>query len=112
MAYRLALAWGILDVETWRDSVDPKLFDRWMIYESVEPWGEERADLRNGVLISAVDRLANGENAKSEPAQFVLKFNAKKKKEKKQTIQSAEQQLANFRRIMAARYEGMRNGIR
>lgn len=36
------------------DQLTPEQFREWQEYERLEPFGEERADLRNGLLIQAI----------------------------------------------------------
>lgn len=45
-------------------------FAEWMAYYRVEPFGEERADLRNGALISTIAAMFTGTQV--DPADFIL----------------------------------------
>ena len=36
LAYRLARGSGILDVEAWRDTISPEVFDAWVAFDQVE----------------------------------------------------------------------------
>lgn len=47
----------------------------WMAYYRIEPWGEERGDLRSGVLASIVCNALRGKGDRvRKPQEFVLKF--------------------------------------
>lgn len=98
-AYRLALSLGIWNVEEWLNRVSSEQLAGWMAYYNLEPWGENRADLRNGVLISSINHMLVGEKSEAKPEQFVLKF-GKSKKKPKQKAQSAKEQMENFAAIM------------
>lgn len=51
-----------------REMTAAQLMD-WFAYYAVEPWGEERADLRIGILSAMV---ANAFGAKAKPEDFLL----------------------------------------
>jgi len=36
------------------EALDSREFAEWMAYYSLEPWGEERADLRAGIIASTI----------------------------------------------------------
>ena len=68
-------------------------YQDWLDLYHVDPWDEDRADLRNGQLISAV--LAPWTKKPPRPDKFMLY--AKQKEKPKQT---EEQQKAIFRQAM------------
>ena len=43
----------------------------WLAYYAVDPWGEQRADLRNGILAAQVAN-ALGAEPRATPADFML----------------------------------------
>jgi hypothetical protein len=54
----------------------------WMAYERLEPWGEERADLRTGILASLVANVTRGKDQKAfGPADFMPDFEPKEERE-------------------------------
>lgn len=53
-AYRLAKELGIWDVEGMLSVMSWRQFMGWMRYYREEPFGEERADLRSGIITSAI----------------------------------------------------------
>lgn len=67
LAYRLAYGSGILDVEAWRDTIPPEVFDHWEAFERVEgePWARIAEILKLGFAT-----LANCWGAKLEPDFF------------------------------------------
>lgn len=49
----------------------------WEAYYRLEPWGEERADLRSGVLASLICNALRGKSGKTrKPQDFMLRFGA------------------------------------
>lgn len=64
LAYRLAYGSGILDVEAWRESIPPEVFDWWEAYERVE--GEPSARIAE-ILKLGFATLANAWGAKISP---------------------------------------------
>jgi hypothetical protein len=50
-------------------------FRRWMAYYQIEPFGEERADLRNALLCLTIAQVHGAKQAKKlKLSDFVLKF--------------------------------------
>ena len=53
-----------------------------MAYDSLEPFGEERADLRMGVIASTIANVNRGKNTKAFSAQdFMPKFGQQEEEE-------------------------------
>jgi len=62
-----------------------------MAYHQQEPWDEERADLRMGVLASLIVNMFRKKGKKPyEPADFVLKFGTKKKQDWRSILKQVE----------------------
>lgn len=51
----------------------------WMAYWRVEPFGEERADLRSGIVSSVIASCMSASKKKYKPSDFMPDFGAKKK---------------------------------
>lgn len=49
-------------------------FAEWLAYYSVEPFGEERADLRNAILCRLVANALRGKGRRAEVEDFMPKF--------------------------------------
>lgn len=50
-------------------------FAEWMAYSTLEPWGEERDDLRMGIVASTIANANRGKNTKAySPQDFMPKF--------------------------------------
>lgn len=98
--YRLALRVGEWDVDGMLDRMTSRQRAMWEAFYEMEPWGEQRDDLRTGMLISAIDRFLHGDEAQFEPGHAILKFK-RKKKGSGEKGQSAEQQIAALKSIMA-----------
>lgn len=68
--------------------IDSREFAEWAAEYRIEPWGEVRQELRNGILASLAVNVAGG---KSKPADFMVKFDQPQKKR-----QTAEQLAGVF----------------
>jgi hypothetical protein len=61
-----------LDVEEMLESIPEWKFRRWMAYYQIEPWGEERADLRSAIVASTVaNAMAGRRSKKFKPKDFM-----------------------------------------
>lgn len=50
-------------------------FAEWMAYSALEPWGEERDDLRMGIVASVIANSNRGKNQKAfKPQDFMPSF--------------------------------------
>jgi len=59
-------------------------YNQWRAYERLEPFGDYRADLRNGILCSIVSNIMGG---KAKPGDFMLEFDPGQKEfESSETI--------------------------
>jgi hypothetical protein len=53
-----------VDVDQMLSEISSRDFARWMAYSRLEPWGEERADLRMGIVASVIANSNRGKNQK------------------------------------------------
>ncbi len=65
---------------SWKD------LNLWLLYSEIEPWGEERGDLRAGIVASTIanvhrDRKKQGRAFK--PSDFMPKFDEEAKSQRK-----------------------------
>ena len=61
---------------------------KWMAYASIEPFGDERADLRSAIISYTVANALAGKGAKSlEIEDFMPKFNQPKKRQTDKEIE-------------------------
>ena len=50
-------------------------FAEWLAYSRIEPWGEERDDLRTGILASMIENIFRDKGKKpAKPSDFILNF--------------------------------------
>ncbi len=56
-AYRLALEWGIDDVDAWLSQIDRRILNGWIAFNELEPIGAARADIRSALLGVALGNL-------------------------------------------------------
>ncbi len=69
----------------------------WWEYYQLEPFGEERADLRNGIVAATIANVNRGKGKRAKkPQDFMPKF------EKKQEEQTWQQQLHIVEMLNAA----------
>ncbi len=51
-------------------------FAEWQAYYQLEPWGEERADLRAGIIASTIANVNRGKGQRAfTPSDFMPEFN-------------------------------------
>ena len=68
MLFRLALAMGRTIAEL-RAVLSYAEFQEWCLYYQVEPWGDERSDLRAGIVASTIANYAGRQRPEAaEPA--------------------------------------------
>lgn len=61
----------------------------WAAYYQTEPWGEQRADLRAGVIAATVANVHRPKGRRAfQPADFVLKFG--KRRERRRVMAQSE----------------------
>ena len=66
---------GRHDVDAMLSEMTSAQFAEWMAYSRAEPWGEERDDLRMGVLASMIANMFRDKNKKpAKPSDFILDF--------------------------------------
>lgn len=79
--YRLTLALGHKSVSEAKDSIDSNEFAHWLAYYKLEPWGEERADLRQAYTSCIIANLFLSKGQKAyEVADFMYKSEDGKQK--------------------------------
>ncbi len=55
--------------------ISSRQFAEWMAFYRLEPWGEERADLRAGIVASTIANSNRGKGQKPfKPQQFMPEF--------------------------------------
>lgn len=75
--------------------MDSRELSEWMAYSQVEPFGEERADLRAALVAMTMANLWRGKDSKAFKLEdFVLKFGGPKEP------LTPEQQLRAFERMV------------
>lgn len=99
---RLARQFGWWDWRAFMDQLSPEQFAEWLALEQVEPTGENRADLRIGLLACAIETLVR-EKPEWNLSQF-MPFSGLTEEDFEQG-QSAELQ-AELWRTLAAGFEG------
>lgn len=58
--------------------IDSEELTEWQAYYAIEPFGEERADLRSGIIASILSNVHRSKGANpSKPSDFVLEFGQK-----------------------------------
>ena len=95
-AYRLGLALGEPDIEAMLDGISAKQLQSWMAYYDIEPFGEERADLRSAIVACQIVNVNIPKGKKRfKPGDFMPDFKPKKQ-------QSVKEMACIFRVFAAA----------
>lgn len=77
-SHRLAMALGIWDVEGMLRDMPYGQFMDWVEYHCIEPWGEERADLRSAIGAWTTATAFGGRKSRVKVGDFMPKFGTKK----------------------------------
>lgn len=66
-----------MSVRRAQEEIDAAEFVEWCAYYALEPWGQERADLRAGIIASVVANVAPGRAKKAfTPQDFMPRYDA------------------------------------
>lgn len=68
-------------------------FREWQAYDRIEPFGEERADLRMAILATVAAQVGGAKNAR--PADFLPRFEPAKKKQTPEEMARLFRHFAN-----------------
>jgi hypothetical protein len=69
----------VLDIEAVEESLSSRVFAEWMAYASIEPFGEERADLRSGIIACTIAEPNRDKKKHPEPfspREFMPRFSS------------------------------------
>ena len=61
------------------DSIPSDMLTEWIAYFRIDPFGEERADLRAGIIASTVANAFRSRGRSARPADFMPRFEPKRK---------------------------------
>lgn len=65
-----------MTVEYLLENISSRELTEWMSYYQIEPFGEEREDLRMGIISSTIANVNKGKNGKTyKPKDFIPNFN-------------------------------------
>lgn len=79
-----------VSVEHLLENISSKELTEWMVYYELEPFGEEREDLRMGIICSTIANANRGKNSRAfKPQDFIPKFDKKRQtwQEQLQTVE-------------------------
>ena len=93
------MALGRIDVDDMLAEISSAQFAEWLAYARLEPWGEERADLRAGIVASTIANVNRGKGQKAyNPQDFMPKFEQETEEEARaRLIAKARQALGGKR---------------
>lgn len=74
------------------EGTNPKLIREWMQYAEIDPFGEERADVRNAMLLQFLSS-AFGSKQKTKLSDFMPQFNRVDEKPKPKTTPQQQESL-------------------
>ena len=86
MRLALALGWSVSDIRRYMTAGEVQM---WKAYAQIEPFGEERADLRAAIVAHTVASCMSG--SRSKIADFMPDFD---RKDKRQSVQEMQNMLA------------------
>lgn len=86
---------GEPDVDAMLGRMTSRQVAEWMAYNQIEPFGEERADLRAGIVASTIANVNRGKGQPMKPADFMPKF------DRRETDQDPNLMKAMFQRFKA-----------
>jgi hypothetical protein len=99
-AFDLAKELGRVDVDAMLAEVPLALMYEWMEYASRKPFGEERADLRSGIIAATIANANRGKGGKRfKPSDFMPKFG---RRARRQTPEQIGQVMEAFMRAQNA----------
>ena len=61
------------------EALPSAMLTEWMAYYEIEPFGEERADLRAGIVASTMANAIGGSRRTLEPVEFMPRFDQEQK---------------------------------
>lgn len=71
-----------MSVKQAQREIDSAEFAEWLAYHGLEPFGEERDDLRAGIVASTIANVNRGKRAKAyKPEDFMPKFDSHSKQQ-------------------------------
>ena len=81
------------------------MFDEWMAYSQIEPFGEMRAELRNGELCALLANINRDSKRKSEPFKAIdfMHYIDEPQRVKKQTPEEQKQAILNIAKAFKAK---------
>ncbi len=106
--FRLAAQLGMSVARTKREISSPE-FVRWQAYYELEPFGEERADLRAGIVASTIVNVQRGKGQRAVKAtDFMPEFGkkAKQKMTRKQMAFKADQYRQRYEAFLKRKGNG------
>lgn len=85
----------------------------WIAYYRLEPWGEERADLRAGIVASTIANVHRNPKKQRQPyeaVQFMPDFAGERKQRKKERVLTADESVAAVELLLASGWGGKLTG--
>ena len=84
-----------MSVKRAQTEIDAAELREWMAYYSLEPWGQERGDLRAGIIAATMANLKRGKSSKAfTPKDFMPKYDLPPRR--KQTVDDVRNILRAF----------------
>ena len=75
--------------------IDSAELTEWQAYYNLEPWGEQKSDVRTGIIASTIANVNRGKNTKSFSYEdFILKSKLELEHEARQKKKQSSKQLS------------------
>lgn len=101
--FKLARELG-MSVRRAQREIDSREFAEWIAYDGIEPFGEDRGDLRAGIIAATIANANRGKNSSPfHPKDFMPDFERKHK-------QQTDEEMQAFMRSVTARLGGKIKG--
>ena len=91
-----------MSVARCQQEVDSREFSEWMAYYRIDPWGEERADLRSGTICAVLANINSARGKSFKPGDFMF---SESKKSRWQPVDQQRATLLAFSRAHNAALE-------
>lgn len=66
------------------DRIDSRELSQWIAYHNIEPWGDEREDLRHGIRAAVTANSAFGSRGRHRASEYIPRFGRRPRMEPKE----------------------------
>jgi hypothetical protein len=70
---------GVLDVDAMLEGMSARSLNEWAAYAGLEPWGEDRADLRAGIVAATIANVHRRKGRAYSAKDFMPRFGPRRR---------------------------------